>query len=390
MVHQKKLLFLFLLFSTLYSCNEKKERQLYKNLDLSFGKHDIGFESILLYDSSRVFKVDTSGIKMRPVKIDVWFPSNGVGKQMTYEYYFDLYRMRTDFDAPIDSIKVESLELASVIGRYFNSTSAFRILNMKSPAKWEAERIEGDFPLIIYYPEPNGMGLFNAIMLEYLASHGFIIASISSVGEYPGDMQRNLDGLVAQVEDGFFALKYLLLNYEGVDTEKIVGIGASWGGLALVVSAILNQNLDIMISLDGSDQWVFGNSHIDDRYFEQIRHSYFFTPEKIEIPYLYLNSNVELDRFQVDSVYRTYVHTRSNNINYLKYNKLNHDGFNCFPTLTNLIQKQDDDFNKYYIILCETVLNFIQENLKDETGMEFKKYEESILKEYSETISNTF
>jgi len=390
MVHQKNLLFLFLLFLTLYSCNEKKERQLYKNLDLSFGKHDIGFESILLYDSSRVFKVDTSGIQMRPVKIDVWFPSNGVGKQMTYEYYFNLYRMRTDFDAPIDSIKVESLELASVIGRYFNSTSAFRILNMKSPAKWEAERIEGDFPLIIYYPAPNGMGLFNAIMLEYLASHGFIAASISSVGEYPGDMQRNLDGLVAQVEDGFFALKYLLLNYEGIDTEKIAGIGASWGGLALVVSAILNQNLDIMISLDGSDQWVFGNSPIDDRHFEQIRHSYFFTPEKLQIPYLYLNSNLELDRFQVDSVYRTYVHTRSNDINYLKYNKLNHDGFNCFPTLTNLIQKQDDDFNKYYIILCETVLKFIQENLKDETGMEFKKYEESILKEYSETISNTF
>lgn len=390
MVTQKFPIFFLLLFLTFNSCNKKNERQLYKNLDLSFGKYEIGFESIQLYDSSRVFKVDTSGIMMRPVKIDIWYPSNGKGEKMTYENYFDLYRMRIDFNSPLDSIKVESLELASVIGRYFNSTSSSEILNMKSPAKSEAERIEGNFPLILYYPEPNGMGLFNAIMLEYLASNGFITASISSVGEYPGDMLKDLDGLVAQVEDGFFALKYLTLNYKGIDAEKIAGIGSSWGGLALAVSAILNQNLDIMISLDGSDKWHFGNSLIDDKNFEQIRNSYFFTPEKIEIPYLYMDSNMELYGFQADSVYRTFTHIQSDENYYLKYEKLNHDGFNCFPTLTNLIQKQNDDFNKYYIILCETALNFINENFKDEEGLEFRKYEELILKEYSKTISNTY
>ena len=103
-----------------------------------------------------------------------------------------------------------------------------------------------------------------------------------------------------------------------------------------------------------------------------------------------MDSNIELDGFQVDSVYRTYAHTLGNETYYLKYERLNHDGFNCFPTLTNLIQKQNDDFNKYYIILCKTVLSFINENLKFETSPGFRKYEESILKEHVENITNSY
>ncbi len=44
------------------------------------------------------------------------------------------------------------------------------------------------FPLIIYLCSFNGMSFGNIHLLENLATHGYITASIRSVGRFPGNM----------------------------------------------------------------------------------------------------------------------------------------------------------------------------------------------------------
>ena len=74
--------------------------------------------------------------------------------------------------------------------------------------------------MIIYLCSFNGMSFENIHLLENLASHGYIVASITSVGRYPGNMSTDPADLWGQVKDGLFAIDQLKRK-PGVDPNKI-------------------------------------------------------------------------------------------------------------------------------------------------------------------------
>ena len=73
------------------------------------------------FDKSRRFDTTVkSSSHSRPVKIDVFYPSTGKpkGSALTYGDIFDMYEMRLNYAAPIDSCKKSSLQLANAIAEY--------------------------------------------------------------------------------------------------------------------------------------------------------------------------------------------------------------------------------------------------------------------------------
>jgi hypothetical protein len=76
--------------------------------------------------------------------------------------------------------------------------------------------------LIIYLCSFNGMSFENVHLLENLASHGYIAASITSVGRYPGNMSTDPADLFEQVKDGLFAIDQLK-KADNVDRGNIGG-----------------------------------------------------------------------------------------------------------------------------------------------------------------------
>ena len=110
---------------------------------------------------------------------------------------------------------------------------------MKTSSFLNAEHVRQKFPLILYMSAYNGMSYENLRLFEKLAGHGYIVACITSVGRYPGNMSTNMADLMEQVYDGSFTLNYLK-PMANIDSTKIGLMGYSWGGLAAFILALRN------------------------------------------------------------------------------------------------------------------------------------------------------
>jgi predicted dienelactone hydrolase len=110
-----------------------------------------------------------------------------------------------------------------------------RILELELKSRLKAPGAGGKFPLIIYSPSINSSPYENVVLIEYLVSHGYIVASYPSSGQYSGVMTTDWQGIMTCVQDAEFVLNYMH-SFPRVDFEHIGGFGFSWGGITNVIS----------------------------------------------------------------------------------------------------------------------------------------------------------
>src|SRR5208337_5265745 len=100
----------------------------------------------------------------------------------------------------------------------------------------DAPATEGRFPAVLYFGGLDAEINSNVILAEYLASHGYIVASISLLG--PTDEQtfqsRTSGDLDASVRDMEFAWSALAEN-SNADKGKLAIMGHSVGGIEAVL-----------------------------------------------------------------------------------------------------------------------------------------------------------
>jgi dienelactone hydrolase len=117
----------------------------------------------------------------------------------------------------------------------------------------DAQPAAGRFPAVLYFGGLNAQINDNAIMAEYLASHGYVVASISLIG--PSDEQtfqsRTSDDLEASVRDMEFAWS-VLQNEPDIDKTKLAVMGHSVGAIEAVILGMRNANVSVVIGLDGT------------------------------------------------------------------------------------------------------------------------------------------
>ncbi len=281
------------------SCSQTKK-------DKSFS-YEAGFKIIQTADRSRIFKpgTDTSNyLHVRPLDIDVWYPAS-LSKNdsaLLFRDILGLLEKRANYYTASPAGNGLTQQIATSLCEGFKCSDTIKLLNFKTKSFKDAHPVETKFPLVIYLCAYNGMSFENFALFEELAAKGFVVASISSIGRYPGEMSMKKEDLLEQVADAIASLT-VLKQSSNIDFSKIGIIGYSWGGLAGAIVAGKIPNAGCLISLDGSEFHHYGNAKDENTDFDGIKNSPEFKNIHLAIPYLRLESWPLPDTAQKDAVY---------------------------------------------------------------------------------------
>lgn len=176
------------------------------------GGRRVGFRTIFRYDGSRTWKSTRDydkpflpDLKGRPVQINLWYPASPdrQAAKMRFGDYVEQnapksfgamnnvmrQRSRDDYSGSLPNAEVRALRSTRM--------NAYR----------DAPSAKGTFPAVLYFGGLNASINANFVLAEYLASQGYVVASISLLG--PSDEQafqsQTADDLESSVRDMEFA-----------------------------------------------------------------------------------------------------------------------------------------------------------------------------------------
>jgi pimeloyl-ACP methyl ester carboxylesterase len=210
-------------------------------------------------------------------------------------------------------------------------------------------------------------------MAEYLASHGYIVASISLIG--PSDEEtfqsRTSNDFEATVRDMEFAWS-VLQDQPNVDSTRLAVMGHSVGAIEAVILGMRNADVSAVIGLDGT----YGFEGLS----SVLTNSYAYDPGKMRAAFLDLRrargaqGNEPLDLSAVESF-------RHANRTFITIDKMHHSDFTSFamigayfhsplPTGYPLNGWNRETGRAGYQAACRIVLSTLDADLKsDSTAM---------------------
>ncbi len=308
-------------------------------VNLDRGPYEVGVRMVEKTDFSRSFGKNQG----RPMRILIWYPSEVGIERITLSDY--LSRSRTDMST--------WKNLFNDLGADVDTT---RILDWESLSYRESRpRLERKFPLAVYSPGAYGDEFENLLLCEYLASHGYVVAAHYSLGPDSEWTKISAQGLESQARDIEFTINVVQESIVTADIANLGLIGWSWGGLASMLVQMRNQNVDGVVSLDGSMAL-----HSD-----KASTTAFFNPQNVTVPYLFVGVNRthdELTSFLSKIKYSDGY--------YLQYKYLQHHEFSSLDYLGRLysgnnIGPEDEKKRRSYEKLITTTIRFFDRALKD-------------------------
>jgi len=322
--------------------------------------YQIGYRAMSFIDSSRTYRpgVEQSDpLYFRPIDIDLWYPALPVALDSTlkFGYFLQLLQDRANFYSAPQKFESLSITVAKSFCDGLGCSQPALLLQSPTHTFNRAKPVSQQFPLILYFASFGSMGYENYLLFELLASQGYIIACVNSIGRYPGDMTMKNADLMEQVKDADQIVKRLKL-VDGIDTTKIGVLGYSWGGLAGNIWAMRRPGVDAIVSLDGSEVHHYGYSKSEDRDFEYTVNTSFFKKADLYAPYLRLESNTEPNISKKDSTYN-FLRKVKTTKQVIKIDSAGHQDFSSFPTIVRLSGKCHAP-KVYYTIATHTISHF--------------------------------
>jgi len=301
-----------------------------------------GYRNIVLTDSSRRYKPGAhlgDRLYYRPVEIDCWYPATAAGASpIHYGEFLQLLQQRANRFQDDTIYSSLAGEMARYICAGLGVADTVSLMSFVTQSYRNASPIRRRFPLIVYMCSYNGMCYENTRLFEALSSHrGYIIASITSVGRYPGNMTMDPADLQEQVADGLFAINALCKSGT-IDTTKIGLIGYSWGGPAAFLLAD-SPIVAAVLSLDGSELHYYGQSVEEDSLFNRLRPS-LLRVAKLRFAYAYLESGGKQNDEPVDSLFNTLPSLQGPK-KYICFPGAAHEDFSCLRYLAARIRNTD-------------------------------------------------
>lgn len=341
-------------------------------------------------DSSRIF--DTTAGKQaihfyRPVKIDLFYPSavSDSLKRLTFGEILDMYEQRMNYNTSKDSCRKTSLSIANTIAEYLGVADPQKLIAYETGIYSDLPVPTEKFPLIIYAAGMNGSSWENPLLFDSLVSAGYIVASVSSVGKFPGYMTAAED-LDEQVRDIMYAKKKLK-SLPFIDGSKIGLMSWSMGGSAITKAAMLSNDFKCLLSFDGTETHYYGNDTSWDREFDRIKQIPPFIPERITIPYLYLSSDRPDSK---DSVYIFSSHIASEDNFYLKLKGAVHESFSSIIQIAKFIEPGTTKIpGNHDAIVKNLSVHFFDQYLKKKNGFSLKNKINEMVKTSPELFSST-
>lgn len=224
---------------------------------LSPGPYSVGYRTLFRFDPTRTWRLTrTSGQGFfspdktaRPVRISVWYPAASASKPMRFADFLRL-------PAPPDFAEADAALARRdrrILSTMVPPESFSKLLETTTSATADAAAAPGRFPLILYSAGINAYTLSGAVMAEFLASHGYVVVAVPSLG--PTDHQPDQVYSPSQMEASIRDLEFAWAEVRtrpNVDDGKLGIFGHSLGGTVAMILAMRNANVMAAVGLDGT------------------------------------------------------------------------------------------------------------------------------------------
>jgi hypothetical protein len=214
------------------------------------GDHAVGFRKVDLEDAARP-GISSSGDIHRKVSAWVWYPAEaGRETPVTLSRYVDLAAGDFSHAAGTTPEALASLLRDKLVAHGVASTDLSSRLATPMLAREKARASGGPLPLVLL-----GQGLFyespvaQAVLCEYLASHGFVVATAPLLGTTKADMDLSVADLQTEVADLDFA-RGALPSILPVDTTRVAAAGFDLGGMAALLLQQRHASVRALVSMD--------------------------------------------------------------------------------------------------------------------------------------------
>lgn len=219
------------------------------------GTHTVGYTWATRQDHARrFFPADSAPPTPRPVHMSIWYPTAECrGLRLSYGDYARLIGREgwPHFD-PLEAAERATTDwrefVASVGGAVEGIPALFSV---PMAACRESQPLAGRLPLVLVAPGFDGTPALHAALGEYLASHGWIVASAPAMGADRRAMAWSSADVVAQRDDLAFIMNAVLREWPA-DPESVSVIGFSFGSGAAVLLGTSSPAVGAVVSLDGS------------------------------------------------------------------------------------------------------------------------------------------
>jgi hypothetical protein len=353
-----KQIILYFLILSLISCSNSKRKKT--------ESYEVGFKTIQTVDKLRLYKPDSDTndyFHYRPLDIDIWYPAkiSRPDTVLLFGNILELLEKRANYYTASDQWDGITPVIAQSICEGYECSDSTSLLSFKTRSHKNGPALNAKFPLVIYMCAFNGMSYENFALFEDLAEKGFVTASISSIGRYPGDMTMKLEDLFEQVNDAISSLNVLKLS-SNIDFSKIAIIGYSWGGLSAAILATRIPNVSCLISLDGSEFHNYNENEDENMDFNRIRDSKEFSSMDLSMPYLRLESSPAYNHKDEDSVYNFLVKL-SGEKSVFTVDSAKHEDFSCLSTIV----RKSGDCKGYqpFPTIAKLILAFLEDHVKN-------------------------
>jgi pimeloyl-ACP methyl ester carboxylesterase len=222
--------------------------------ELEPGPYRVGFQLIEEQDPSRSIRVTGADpeVRPRPVRVYVWYPARPApeGDPMRFARYAALADDDVWAGDVLDDARERMAFARRPLARSLSPERLEALLAQPVRAVETAEPVSGAFPLIVvaqglYYESP----IAHAMLGEHLAGRGFVVATAPLVGTHSPLVSLDVLDLETQVRD----LEFVIARVRALpfaDPDKLGVLGYDMGGMAGVVLAMRNPDVDAFAGID--------------------------------------------------------------------------------------------------------------------------------------------
>lgn len=244
------------------------------------GSFAVGFRVVAQVDPGRSYPASApDGVRRpRPIQTAIWYPARQGGAAMRYDDYLRLLGWDDDFSrSPAERDKVVREWLKMVTG----DKPAAQVAAERQDPRWalrDAPALPGKYPVVIYSPSLSSNVFENAEMMEFLASHGYVVIASPALGLDARWQKDDLAHAEAQAADIRFLVDYAQ-SLPQADATRLAVAGFSWGGMANVLAAAQDERIKALVCLDGTVRYRHA----------MLEKVAYLKPEQLRTPLLYLS-----------------------------------------------------------------------------------------------------
>lgn len=345
---------------------------------LNPGPHAAGFKVLFEYDASRPYKREADywgkkieGERRRPLQINIWYPAApSSGTPIVFQDYLLLTAREENFaEAPPEQKQRVFAAFKNQWARDADEQTVSKVLNTQTGAFRDAKPAAGKFPLVIIAPSTRlSSPVGNAILAEYLATHGFVVASTPAIGLLGRQLFFDPLGTITQMQDIQFVIGKMKSAPE-VDPVKLALIGFSAGGLPTSLIAMYNPEVDALVSLESAAANQFGHS--------ALFQNPLYEPRRLTVPLLHFTTQ-ETNEGTDDSFIRA---VKYSTVRTVKLKGMRPTDFSSYSLVTAILpqpasQQQQSPSpatpGKGYETICQYTAQFLKAHInKDSKALEY-------------------